>query len=361
MQQILDRASGALHGVIVGDALGGRYEFMKNYIDQIDVDMDKGNYHLPILGGGIWQLYPGQITDDSELTLTLCQSILESKTIDGDNIAHNYHQWFKSGPFDIGNATKNAFMHHFRKDMITASIGYDQNVFEQHNDYNLSNGMMMRITPISIFIAGLLHQIKIENVNENVFNIIEKYVKADTNLTHASDKALAFAMCYVILMAYNILGWGLNSATGFINNFLGQTKACYIMKRGLNLDAKLAHDPNVNIGDVKIAFQLAVRKAFFAHNKEMGFDEAIISTIKLGGDTDTNACIVGGLVGSVTGINAIPKHWIDAVTNDQLMQCSRYQKYQINQSVKRLDEISKEIFYLGMINSIHISNYKLND
>ena len=30
------------------------------------------------------------------------------------------------------------------------------------------------------------------------------------------------------------------------------------------------------------------------------------STIGLAGDTDTNACIVGGLIGACVGINGIP-------------------------------------------------------
>ena len=32
-----------------------------------------------------------------------------------------------------------------------------------------------------------------------------------------------------------------------------------------------------------------------------------------GGDTDTNACIVGGLLGAFHGINQIPEHFVKAV------------------------------------------------
>ena len=34
-------------------------------------------------------------------------------------------------------------------------------------------------------------------------------------------------------------------------------------------------------------------------------------TIRLGGDTDTNACIVGGLIGSAVGIKNIPKDMVN--------------------------------------------------
>ena len=39
---------------------------------------------------------------------------------------------------------------------------------------------------------------------------------------------------------------------------------------------------------------------------EQFYEEALRETIRLGGDTDTNACIVGGLVGAFVGIKSIP-------------------------------------------------------
>ena len=36
-------------------------------------------------------------------------------------------------------------------------------------------------------------------------------------------------------------------------------------------------------------------------------------TIQLGGDTDTNACIVGGMIGALVGIKKIPEPMIDSL------------------------------------------------
>mmetsp|Transcript_13041 Transcript_13041/g.20240 ORF Transcript_13041/g.20240 Transcript_13041/m.20240 type:complete len:110 (+) Transcript_13041:760-1089(+) len=44
---------------------------------------------------------------------------------------------------------------------------------------------------------------------------------------------------------------------------------------------------------------------FFAHSLRL--------TIQQGGDTDTNACIVGGLMGALVGLNNIPKEWTKKV------------------------------------------------
>ena len=42
------------------------------------------------------------------------------------------------------------------------------------------------------------------------------------------------------------------------------------------------------------------------NNKEEFFKKALKETINLGGDTDTNACIVGGMVGALVGLKSIP-------------------------------------------------------
>ena len=41
------------------------------------------------------------------------------------------------------------------------------------------------------------------------------------------------------------------------------------------------------------------------------------STVSEGGDTDTNCCIVGGLIGAHCGLAAIPKRFVDAVMECQ--------------------------------------------
>ena len=38
--------------------------------------------------------------------------------------------------------------------------------------------------------------------------------------------------------------------------------------------------------------------------------EAVYKSIQQGGDTDTNACIVGGMMGALNGIKGIPQHMI---------------------------------------------------
>ena len=57
-------------------------------------------------GGGVMQVGPGQITDDSELALCLAQGLATSKppNFPKEAVAQKYADWKRTGPFDIGKA-----------------------------------------------------------------------------------------------------------------------------------------------------------------------------------------------------------------------------------------------------------------
>jgi ADP-ribosylglycohydrolase len=60
---------------------------------------------------------------------------------------------------------------------------------------------------------------------------------------------------------------------------------------------------------LKIAFVWA----FYYLKNEITYSEALKDILLQGGDTDTNAAIVGGLLGAAYGLSALAKHQIDAV------------------------------------------------
>jgi len=65
------------------------------------------------------------------------------------------------------------------------------------------------------------------------------------------------------------------------------------------------------VGFVKIAFTYAFQHLLSGSN----YLEAISTTLLRGGDTDTNACIVGGLLGTACGAESIPDEMRNAVVN----------------------------------------------
>jgi ADP-ribosylglycohydrolase len=74
------------------------------------------------------------------------------------------------------------------------------------------------------------------------------------------------------------------------------------------------------------------------------FDETMISAIKLGGDTDTIAALVGGIAGIIYKESDIPKDWIDSLLKkEELMnRIDDYKQFLKEEYNKRIIESIKK-------------------
>lgn len=69
---MLKRALGCLYGQLIGDALGCRYEFSDARRTEMMLKMDsEPDGFLPILGGGPFNMSPGQVLDFTSFSLKL--------------------------------------------------------------------------------------------------------------------------------------------------------------------------------------------------------------------------------------------------------------------------------------------------
>ena len=322
-----DRGEGCLYGAFIGDALGGRYEFSKN-VDLL-VNNDLINGFLPILGGGHWNLTKGQVTDDSELTCACAIALINNLSFINQSIlVKEYHAWFKSKPFDIGNTTFNSFQHNNINDMVIAANKYNSRTLKYFNTNNISNGCLMRISPIGIWFAKELY----ENGSLN-FGSIRNSVKLDTELTNPNIESIDMATSFILLIAYAIVYGKVHTGIQYLINcdeLCLDIKNIIINATNPNMCSELIHDAKVNMGDARIAFQLAVKYSYFDYT----FHDALVETIKLGGDCDTNANIVGALVGAKVGSENIPKIWIQTIVDTSKDEkVERYNKYQLCRNI----------------------------
>ena len=85
--------------------MGARAELSRVYVDGHELDSS-----LQMRGGGIHSIGPGQVTDDSEMSMSLMWALIfvnksidadAEKVINFDTIAQFYVKWFRSKPFDI--------------------------------------------------------------------------------------------------------------------------------------------------------------------------------------------------------------------------------------------------------------------
>lgn len=297
-----DRAYGALLGVFVGDAAGAPLEF---YHKSLTDEIVQNAMHMP--GGGSLEVGPGQITDDGELTLSLAHALCGKNPEHGlplEDIAKNYVKWMHSAPFDVGNTCMQAFqvanknMQYPGMENVSLHAYMMQNVIDANKSME-SNGSLMRIMPMAIWSA------------EQSTLVIAHNGRMDAMLSHPNRVCQDCNALYCIAVAH-LLNHK-NDADGAIKaveNFMEENEIHQKVKDWFNQSVSIAElNCKTCIGHVKYAFWLTF---YFLRNK-MSFADAIHATLMKGGDTDTNAAIVGGMMGALHGFDAIPSYMRDPV------------------------------------------------
>ena len=310
-EDIYNSARGCLLGALVGDAAGATLEFMER--DPNDKHVE---WAMSMPGGGDMGVAPGQITDDGELTLCLAQALAENNSFSLEKIARNYAKWVESKPFDMGFTTSCSLgsYSHYQWQEIFDQQGYAAVMTQAAASLcreSKANGSLMRITPLAIWGYQL--------TDEELAN----YGQQDSCLSHSNPSCYYAVSCYVIAIS------------NLIKNQQNRMAAFEAVKNWLNLQQNRIQNPVEysgwaevrewlqdaennsiipyfpQIGYVKIAFTHAFRHLLLGSD----YIDAISETLRGGGDTDTNACIVGGLIGAACGVDAIPQDMQDKVIN----------------------------------------------
>lgn len=276
----------ALYGALLGDACGVPYEF-------------KAAYHLPSLElidmvppAGFIRSYPnikpGTWSDDGALLLCLLQSLMQNstdETVYVQDFAHRALGWARYGflavdynVFDIGNQTRRAI------DEIEYGI---RALDRTDGDFANGNGSLMR------GLAPALVATSAEHAHE-----IGTY---QTIATHNTELCKAACGAYAAL-AYLLLN-GME--------FEDALKKALSIKRS-KLLASHKHKEPCGTGFVADSFWSAV----YAMRQGTDFKSVIRYAISLGEDTDTTACIAGGLAGA---IYPIPQDWLDQLRGRELL------------------------------------------
>ncbi len=304
---------GSLIGGWVGDASGAPLEFYHKEITD-----EKVNKVMKMCGGGVLQVGPGQITDDSELELSLLDVLLKTPRSEDypiEEVAQGYIEWGRSNPFDKGRTCSNAFctsQNHIEMIKNASILNFNSK----------SNGGLMRIAPIGIWAR-----------DKSIDEIIQ-IAKSDAQLSHPNIVCQEVNAIYSVLIAFLIKNPGKHiDAINFVKPLIQNEEVEAWFEKAQHpqfLDKINCRD---NIGFVKHGFSLVI---YFLYH-QIPFEEAIHQTLKKGGDTDTNAKIVGSLLGALYGLQKIPKYMIQPVLDfDGKNGIQRPPKYNIQKMIQRL-------------------------
>lgn len=291
----------AVLGAFVGDAAGATLEFFGSApIGEEDV---RAAMAMP--GGGSLSVAAGQLTDDSELALALMSSQVGKVTYDAEAAARAYADWYASDPFDVGNTCGRAFASVMFQERKNRHAGLaDWKVKEcaplmkltsaTHNMESRANGALMRATPIPVMFPHC-------SLKE-----IAEFAREDAGLSHPSPSCKDANAVYCVAIACLLRGYDVERTLGTCA-VMAATPEVHEWLEDSRGDLPKRCTPN--IGWVRWGFTLA----FHFLRRQTPYEEAIRETLKRGGDTDTNAAIVGGLLGALHGLEAIPEYMLKPV------------------------------------------------
>lgn len=308
MEQInqINYIKGALLGGWCGDAAGATLEF---YNSELTDEKVVRAMHMP--AGGCFNVGSGQVTDDSELEISLLNALVEHNEMSKNNnknphrlfptsiIAKHYMEWYKSEPFDIGTTTAKSF---YCANNVFDILANADNL----NKLSEANGSLMRCVPLSIWCKDM-------EPNQIMF-----CAKKDSSLTHSSDICKYVCGIYLIGLVSLLQNYeknisvktllALNDIKNTILSLLTTTSAVKTIFDWYNqaIGLKTLDDYNCkqHIGHVKHAFILFI----YCLHKNLTYESAIYEVLKKGGDTDTNAKIVGSAIGALNGELSIPQY-----------------------------------------------------
>ncbi|WP_313323260.1 ADP-ribosylglycohydrolase family protein [Pseudomonas sp.] len=260
------------------------------------------------MNGGWWHLeYSGRsATDDGELALALARSIMASGgTYNCEAAAVAYVDWLYSSPFDMGGTTRQALTGPLRYPELSASDACSKAA----SLTSQANGALMRVAPIGIAAHAAP-------------TLAASWARQDAVLTHPHPVCLEANAAYAAAIAAGIGSGRRQDMIEAALGVLGNGKSAQTVRGCLEaaLEGHLPEEYQQQMGWVLIALQ----NAFYHLGAGDKAGHAIVETIRRGGDTDTNACIVGALVGAVDGLEGLENAWLQ-----KLQSCRSH-----NESVK---------------------------
>ncbi len=320
-----ERAQGALLGLAVGDALGTTYEF--EALEQRPYPALAVGPATDVVGGGPFDLAPGAITDDTQMAVCLARSLAEHRRLDVDDVGRRYVAW-SAEAFDVGNQTRDA-IGRIRTGTSAAMAGLA--TWQQSGRRAAGNGSLMRTTPIAValqadpdaVIAAALADSAITHADPRcalacaAFNAA---IAAAIGAPIDGSAMLAVARRAVSVAAHRLTEQWRASAGNGVSIVREDFAAIESAEQDLTRDlaAAASTDPGLytpelhlhrTAGFVRVAFRIA----FWHCVHTRSWQAALVDTASRGGDADTNAAIVGALVGARDGASAIPTAWRDRV------------------------------------------------
>ncbi len=294
-----EKIAGGLVGLLVGDALGVPYEFHKasdipSYKEieyQPPKKFDRAHKGVPI---GTW-------SDDGAQALCLLASLLECDSFDADDFGQRLVRWYQKGymavnnhVFDIGITTGEAIR--------AISFGTPPPEAGPTDVHSNGNGSLMRVLPLALWHRGTDRE-------------LAKDAFLQSSVTHGHPRSQICCAIYCLWARYILQ-----------DEPKAWEKAVSTLEAIWGKEHPFTQEMDYYIRPKEIATGRgsgyvvdSLRSAKMLDDLE-SYEKVVKGAIVLGDDTDTTACIAGGIAGIKYGINDIPPRWIDNLRGKELYE-----------------------------------------
>lgn len=295
-----DRIKGGILGLLIGDALGVPYEFHSKEsippFEEIEFEppsnFRRAHSGVPI---GTW-------SDDGAQALILLNTLLECDQFDAAHFAKGLIDWYKLGfmavggkVFDVGIQTRTAIQQLERGVEPLFAGGTDE--------YSNGNGSLMRVLPLVLWHCGTDLELIADAFDQSA-------------VTHGHLRSKLCCALYCI--------WARRILQNFENPWQNAVETLYqFFPEGTiennELETKISPKDNIyetNGSGYVVDSLLSSRWAC----GNSTYEETVKAAISLGNDTDTTACIAGGIAGLKLGIDDIPMRWRENLRGKEIYE-----------------------------------------
>lgn len=291
-----DRLRGGMWGLLVGDALGVPYEFHRPEALPATIEMtppddfERAHRGTP----------PGTYSDDGAQALCLLATLIEREGFDADDFARRLVNWYSHGylavdyrVFDVGVQTGVA-IRRLLEDVPALEAGPSD---ERRN----GNGSLMRVLPLALFHRGTDAE-------------LARDADLQSRVTHGHARSRVSCALYCLWARRFLRDETWADPVAPWRDAVASLRAI-LPEEGEEREALEHHirpdEPAEGRGGGYVID--AIRSARMIVERHARFEDAVIAAVRLGDDTDTTACLVGGIAGAREGLSAIPSRWMDAM------------------------------------------------
>jgi ADP-ribosylglycohydrolase len=293
-----ERLEGGIFGLLIGDALGVPYEFHHPRElpppDEIEYEppaqFQRAHVGVP----------PATWSDDGAQALALLASLLEKGQLDLPDLARRLLAWYQTGymavdgrVFDVGIQTSQAL----RRLMAGVPAEHAGDTEEQTN----GNGSLMRVLPLALW-----HQ------RDDASLVADAQRQSCVTHGHLRAQVCCALYCLWARRTLQEIADPWSAAVGTLRALYGNSSS-----EAAELEWSIRPDdpdPGQGTGYVVDCLRSA-RWAVQAGS----YEQVVKAAIGLGHDTDTTACVAGGIVGIRDGLSAIPERWRSRLRGQELV------------------------------------------